>query len=272
MGQMIILLLGFFLFSVAGCEYADDQGQDVDADIKAATGTMKVMVPAYFDPSNAGWATMATKSAAMPGRIYAIANPNNGPGSAKDSAYTSVITKMHNKSGKVLGYVSTDFGGRSVSKIKADVDKWYSWYSIDGIFFDEFPWETTYVSNYQTIYAYVKSKKSSALVVGNPGGDVQEAYLIKNSKRCADVLCVFETYPGFDSWVPLSWYKNYAAKNFYVLPYNASSSKYKAYIDRAKSKNVDWVYCTNRTLSSDPWAGLSTYFSAECDYIVSKNY
>ena len=234
-------------------------------------GKMKILVPAYFDPSDSGWVTMATKSKAMPGRIWAIANPNSGPGASELPEYSTVITNMHNNSGKVIGYVSTSFGKRSVAEIIADINKWYSWYAVDGIFLDEFPWETTYASNYQTIYSYIKCKSGSALVVGNPGGDCQEAYLVSKGKRSADVLCVFETYPGYSTWTGLSWYRNYSADNFYILPYNTSDSTYQPYIDRANSNNVKWVYCTDDILPN-PWDALASYFTAECDYVISKGY
>ncbi len=238
-------------------------------------GKMNVMVPAYFDPSSypTGWSRMATQSAKMPGRVWAIVNPASGPGTAANSSYTSAISVMHTNSGKVIGYVSTSYGARSVSDIKADVDKWYNWYAVDGIFFDEFPWETSFVANYQAIYAYVKSKNSNALVVGNPGGDVQEAYLVSGGKRCADVLCIFETSPGFDTWSGsgMSWLQNYPANSFYVLPYNTASNKWQAYTDRANANYVKWIYCTDDTLAN-PWDTLPSYFEAQCNYIASKGY
>ncbi len=44
---------------------------------------MKVMVPAYFSPSSSSyWNRLDSQAAKMPGRLYAIANVYNGPGTS----------------------------------------------------------------------------------------------------------------------------------------------------------------------------------------------
>ena len=234
-----------------------------------ATNNMKVMVPAYFNASSSNWATLAAQASKMPGNLYAIANPNSGPGAVMDSSYQTVINNVRSNSGKILGYVSTAYGKRSEADIKSDIDKWFSWYSIDGIFLDEMQITTGHVQYYQDIYNYIKSKNSSALVVDNPGYHlIDSCYLFYNGSRVTDVLCIYENSIGIDNITPPSWMSEYSSENFYMLPYNISSSNWQSTIEKAATKNCGWIYCTD-TLQN-PWGTLPSYFEQMCNYIYNR--
>ena len=233
-----------------------------------ATNNMKVMVPAYFYASSPNWATLAAQASKMPGNLYAIANPNNGSGAVKDSTYQTVINNVRSNSGKILGYVPTTYGKRSEADVKSDIDKWFSWYSIDGIFLDEMQSDTGYEQYYQNIYNYIKSKSLSALVVDNPGEDSSESCLYYNGSRVADVLCIFENGIGINNVTSASWISKYSSKNFYMLPYNISSSNWQSTVDTAATKNCGWIYCTD-TLGNT-WDTLPSYFEQMCNYIYNR--
>jgi|YelNatPaOPRAMG01_1025707.scaffolds.fasta_scaffold00125_39 hypothetical protein len=234
---------------------------------------MKVIVPAYFDPSVSNyWNTMFAKAATMPGRLYAIANVNNGPGSQYYSSYADVINKMHNNNGKVIGYVHTSYGNRTLNDVEADIDSWYSFYpSLDGIFIDEEANVAGKESYYSALYDYIKQKDSTSLVVTNPGTNTLESYLFYNGKRIADVICIFESDTGFDSWTPASWCSKYSRNNFYVLPYSTTESQYVSRVNRAASYNIGWIYCTNDG-GDNPWDTLPLYFDNFCDYLLTGIY
>ena len=234
-----------------------------------ATNNMKVMVPAYFDASSSNWATLAAQASKMPGNLYAIANPNSGPGAVMDSSYQAVINNVRSNSGKILGYVPTTYGKRSEADIKSDIDKWFSWYSIDGIFLDEMQSDTGYEQYYQNIYNYIKSKSLSALVVDNPGWCSSESCLYYNGNRVADVLCNFENGIGIDNVTSASWASKYSSENFYMLPYNISSNNWQSTVDKAAAKNCGWIYCTGETLPN-PWSTLPPYFEQMCNYIYNR--
>jgi hypothetical protein len=97
-------------------------------------------IPAYFYPTPSTPSTdlwrIATNDTASAGRVI-IMNPNNGPGTAVDSNYATDISFVHGRSALVIGYVFTSYGARPLADVKAEIDKYYSWYSVDGIFFDE---------------------------------------------------------------------------------------------------------------------------------------
>ncbi len=232
--------------------------------------SLKVLVPAYFSPSASNyWLRMDSVAAKMPGRLWAIANVYNGPGSAYDASYATVIKNLQASGGKVIGYVHTSYGQRPISTVEADIDAWYSYYpSLNGIFIDEQANTSGEESYYAQLYNYIKQKDSTALVATNPGANTLESYLFYNGNRIADVICVFEDGIGFSSWAPSSWYTKYNRSNFYVIPYNTSVSNFVSVVDRAASLNMGWIYCTDATLPN-PYGVLPSYFEGFCNYILT---
>ena len=240
---------------------------------KAASSStgMRILVPAYFYPTSADWSSVVAQSASMQGRIWMIANPNSGPGSGVDANYTTGINNMHSAGGHVLGYVATGYGTKSSATVQNEIASWYSWYpSIDGIFLDEQANTSGVESLYQSYYNFVKGEKSTALIVGNPGTSTLESYLFYNGNRVTDVLCLFEDSTPFGSWTPPSWCSRYGKENFYVLQIACSASSWQSTTDHAASENMGWIYSTDRTLSSNPWGGISSYFPSQCSYINSN--
>ncbi len=233
------------------------------------TLNIKIMVPAYFDPSSSTyWDSLKVQSSKFPDRIYAIANPSSGPGKSFNSAYAAVIDSMHGNSGHVIGYVWTNYGRTTINKVESLIDTWYSFYpTIDGIFFDGMASSSGKESFYQTLYNYVKQKNSAALVVGNPGTNTLETYLYYNGSRVADVLCIFET-TGFNTWVPSSWCSNYSRTNFYAIPYDIPDTEWVSTVDRASSLNIGWIYVTDAN-TPNPYNTLPSYFDEECSYVAT---
>ncbi len=266
----LFVMITFVLIQIAIIYSSSDSRKntmDNDA-LHGDTLNMKVLVPAYFDPSSSGyWNELAAQAAKMPYRIYAIANKANGPGSKYDTSYAIVINNMHSNSGKVIGYVWTNYGAISLDNVKTVIDAWYSFYpSIDGIFLDGQASQTGKETYYIDLYNYIKQKNTAALVVSNPGINTLESYLVYNGQRVSDVICIFENYEGFDTWIPGSWCKKYTSDNFCVLPYNTSSSQYINRVNRAASLNIGWIYCTNDN-GANPWDILPTYFEDFCNYL-----
>jgi hypothetical protein len=236
--------------------------------VPAATSPVGILVPAYFYPGYY-WDTLAARAALAPGRITAIANPGSGPGAIPDPNYTNAINNLRNAGGRVIGYVYTVYGTRNITDVKTDIDTWYQFYPIDGIFLDQQPNVTGYEPYYHELYQYIKSKQSTSLVVGNPGAGTSETYLFYQGNRIADVLCIFETAAGFPVWEPPVWCANYSKENFSVLPFGTLSGSYASYVDRAASRNMGWIYCTEDNFPN-PWDTLPSYFAEFCDYVTTS--
>ena len=245
-------------------------GPSVAADTTVVNDSLKVLVPAYFDPSVSNyWSRLDAMARKMPGRLYAIANPNSGPGTNYDPSYGAAIDSMQAAGGKIIGYVHTSYAQRALSSVEADIDSWYSFYpTLNGIFIDEQANTSGEESYYGQLYNYIKKKDSTALVVTNPGANTISSYLFDNGSRIADVICVFENGTGFGTWNPASWYSNYNRDNFYVIPYNTSAADFPSVVDRADSLNMGWIYVTNDNLPN-PYDTLPPYFEALCNYLLT---
>jgi|GEM_PF-1971912 len=233
------------------------------------TGTgMKMMVPAYFYPGS-DWDRMAVQAAKMPGQFYAIVNVNSGPGYGYDASYGAAIKELQNSGGKVVGYVSTQYGARPIDSVKSYVDRWYSFYpSINGIFVDELPNVSGKEGYYLQLYNYIKGKDSTSLVVGNPGTNTVESYLIYNGQRVTDVLCIYEDSTGFSTWTPASWCSKYSRDNFLIISYNMSGNSWVNTVKRAQSLNIGWIYCTDLS-GVNPYAALPSYFEQLSTYLAT---
>ena len=64
-------------------------------------------------------------------------NPGSGPGAGPNSDYTHEVDLLRAAGGQVIGYVPTTYGARPIDQVLADVDAYYAWYGLDGIYFDE---------------------------------------------------------------------------------------------------------------------------------------
>ncbi|WP_323120531.1 spherulation-specific family 4 protein [Burkholderia alba] len=77
-----------------------------------------LVVPAYCYPSGAGATASRTFAANAPSvRLTAILNPDSGPGSAADPAYTAAVAALRAAGGKVIAYVHTSYGQRPLSAV-----------------------------------------------------------------------------------------------------------------------------------------------------------
>jgi len=218
-----------------------------------------VIVPAYFYPTSSCevssdnyWDDMADAASQIP--IIAIMNPNSGPGDSQNSDYECAINKLRIAGGKIIGYVHTSYGSRSIEDCEDEIDKYYDWYNVDGVFFDEMSHDSGKFNYYKALYDYVVCK--GGIVVGNPGTNTDEDYM-----DASTILNIFEgtgdDYPG---WSPASWTENYPPSSFSNMIHEVSdSSKVEEYIDLARSRNIGWIYITDDVMPN-PWDTLPSYW------------
>src|SRR6266478_3074055 len=95
---------------------------------------MGIIVPAYFYPGSL-WSSMDWAARRVP--LVAILNPNSGPGATQDPLYVAAVNSLRAAGGKVIGYVSTSYTTRVTNAVKTDIDLYFSFYAVDGIFLDE---------------------------------------------------------------------------------------------------------------------------------------
>jgi hypothetical protein len=236
-----------------------------------------VLVPAYFDPTaGSAWGSLNLAAQRVP--LIAIMNPNNGPSTAPNAAYRQAITALRNAGGLVIGYVYSSYTTRAIAEVKADIDRYDSFYTIDGIFVDEMTNDSdaTHLAYYEELYRYIKSKRLSYLVVGNPGINTLESYLVKPA---TDALVTFESNLGYAQYVPDSWTQAQPATAFshlcyavgspatmtnYVLLAVARASRLKVWKTkpisslRMRASSLSFIWLTCFSLSRyDPLLGVS---------------
>lgn len=219
-----------------------------EADAAANAG---IMVPLYTYPGGT-WDTIIETKNDYPGvPIVAIVNPASGPGGSQDSNYVSGIEELKDTGVIVLGYVSTAYTGRSLDAVRGDIDKWKSWYDVDGIFFDE---QTNWAGGewYYTQAGDYAESKGLDFTVGNPGANSIPSYL-----STVDVVLIYES-PGLpnlsnydDTWQP------YDNDQLGMIPFSVGSLP-AGWLEDA-TEFIGWVYVTSDSLPN-PWDSLPGYF------------
>ncbi|MCS7306976.1 MAG: spherulation-specific family 4 protein [Aquificaceae bacterium] len=124
--------------------------------------------------------------------IILVANPDNGPGSRLDENYTRLIRTYKERGFKVVGYLFTNYGSRSLQAVREDMDKYMRFYpQVDGFFVDEVSNSTSKLDYYREIAQYSRLLGKSLLVF-NPGTRVPVEYY-----TLADRIVVFEQSAEF---------------------------------------------------------------------------
>jgi hypothetical protein len=247
-------------FKASSCLLAASVGA---TSVAAAT---EVLVPAYFYPAGAdnGWPAMT--SAASQVAITAILNPASGPGTAIDPTYTGVVNTFRGAGGRVIGYVSTSYASRPIADVITDINRYRTFYNIDGFFLDEMTSSSASgdISYYSQLHNYIKGLNPGYRVVTNPGINVPQGYF---SAPVADTICTFEHFSGYSTWSPASFTASYSPRRSANLPYEiATSSAMTTAINYANSKRVGYVYVTDDT-GANPWDRLPTYWTDEISSI-----
>ena len=222
-------------------------------------------VPLYSD-SVSDWSRVS----GSPATSMIFLNPSDGPGDSLQGNYLSLVRHAQARGVRVLGYVDTVWGNGtvSISEAEASVDKYYSWYGVDGIMFDEVndtcaPAPVTY---YTELYNFVKQKTGADIVVLNPGTFVGECYA-----RVSDVLITFEdTYANYLTYQQPNWVLSYPPGHFlHIVLDTPTVANMTNAIKLAMSRNVNGVYITDLGANgTNPYSSLPSYFGVEASVIL----
>ncbi len=233
--------------------------------IPASSG-QSMAVPAFFAPGRL-WSQV---DSAVPTLRLVVVNPASGPGPAYDQSYGGVVRTAKKRGITVVGYVDTNYGARGLSAVESEVDKYYSWYHVDGIFFDRASTACALaispMSYYATLNAYVKAKSGAARTILNPGRQTNECFLAD-----ADILLTFEGSDAeyVNSYSAPSWVAKYSASHFWHVIYAAVGASAMARAVRlSKQRGAGFVFVTPDALPS-PYDTLPTgrYWSTELDKV-----
>jgi hypothetical protein len=228
-----------------------------------------VLVPAYFYPAQgSAWDSLNLAAQRVP--LIAIMNPNNGPALSPNADYSRAVNALRNAGGIVIGYVYSSYTLRAIAEVKTDIDRYHSFYSIDGIFVDEMTNDSdpAHLSYYEEVYGYIKNKRPSYLVVGNPGINTSANYLLRPA---TDGLVTFENNTGYTQYVPDPWTQTQPAISFSHLCYAvASAATMTNYVQLGVSRNAGYIYVTDDS-GSNPWDRLPVYWETEVALVEQIN-
>lgn len=245
--------------SLGGCPAPDDP---------ASENPMGIVVPAYFYPAwwDAGanrWDDLVLAAGRVD--VIAIMNPASGPGASRNDDYVTAVTRMHEAGGRVIGYVPTTYGNRPLADCKADIDSYYGWYDVDGIFFDEMSTDAGKISYYKDLHDFLAGKDPGAFITGNAGVNTNAGYM-----DAADQLVIFEQSTGYDAWEPSSWVRAFPDDRFCALVYGVSGrTTMEDYVNLARSRNIGYVFITDDVLPN-PWDTLPAYWEDEVAFVAGK--
>ena len=203
------------------------------------------------------------------GRSIAIMNPNSGPGTSRDALYTTAIDDCHVRGQRVVGYLTSDYGQRTLSQVYAEIDTYYSLYpKIDGILVDEmvncdvcvFMNGMSVPVYYSRIYSHVKQKSASVgVVVGNPGAAASSNWQV-DSTPVADIVVVFEgPRSSYTSWTPPTWVLNAPATKLSQIIYANPAANRASVCGKTRTTNSGFVYVTDGILPN-PFNPLASYW------------
>ncbi|MFM0226560.1 spherulation-specific family 4 protein [Paraburkholderia dipogonis] len=228
------------------------------------TATLSLVVPSYFNATGSvatsNWNSLVASARKVP--TTAILNPNDGPGVKEDPNFAATVTRLHAAGSKVVGYVSTAYGKRSLSAVVADINAYVALYKVDGFFIDEMTSDskTSHIQFYQSIYNYIKGLNATYSVTANPGSNIPELYA---SLPTADQFVLFEsTARSYAKYQPMSWQAAYPKSRFVHMVYGATAAQLPGIMQYAKTHGAGGVYVTSLS-GSNPYKALPPYWNDE---------
>ena len=178
---MLKFFIIFLFLLLAGCG-SGGSGHGYSNSVLGFTG---LLVPAYFRDEALYDVLEGAPSSSS---FYVIVNPDNGPGVEPDPFFSDLISGLRRSGKSPVGYIHTSWGGRKISEIESEIDKWLEFYpEISGFFFDEVSVNPDKLSYYKEIYRYVKSK-GNYFVVLNPGTLPEKDFF-----TVSDAVVIFES-------------------------------------------------------------------------------
>ena len=210
------------------------------------------LIPAYVPPSEiADLAERSDRSRVL------IVNPSSGPGTHPHPGYQDAVRKAREAGTRVLGYVPTSYGARDLRLAMDDVDRYHSWYGIDGIFVDEAAHSDEQLSYYQALSSHIRAS-GDQLIVLNPGVVPARSYF-----DAGDVVVTFEG-PSSDYSAALDempdWVRQMPRRRIAHLVYAASADEATRAVEA--DTGAGYLYVTSGSLPN-PWGALPRYLDDE---------
>ncbi len=219
------------------------------------------LIPAYFGPEGSPdpWHTMCE---AAPAGSTVILNPDNGPVKKEAKVYAAPMQFCEEHGERVIGYVYTRYGRRSLATVEKAIAHYYLWYpTVEGIFLDEMSEApTTKVESYYAqLAAFVHEK--GGLVVGNPGDTAATSWQL----GAVDEVVTFEgSATAYATYSPAAWVLAARPQQIANIIFAvADTAQMQADCVRAGAQNAGSIYVTNLPEKPNPYEALPSYWATE---------
>jgi Spherulation-specific family 4 len=219
------------------------------------------LVPAYFGPEGSPdpWDTMCEDA---PLGSTVILNPDNGPVKREAKVYDEPMRFCEEHGQRVIGYVFTRYGKRSLGAVERAIAHYYSWYpGVEGIFLDEMAEAPTakVETYYRRLAEYVHER--GGVVVGNPGDTAATSWQLGD----LDTVVTFEgSAASYTLYSPPAWVLSAHPQQIANIVFGVSeASQMQADCKRAAADNAGFLYITDLPEKPDPYEALPSYWAAE---------
>jgi hypothetical protein len=235
MPKKFTLFLSVFLATLFGCGPSGN-----NSSVQSSKDNYAYIIPLYSYPVGRyeqEWQRLYNLTTVND--VFVIVNADNGPGEYTDPNFLNAITTLKSRGFKVIGYVWTSYGSRSLEDVKNDMDKWLNFYGserIDGFFIDEVVENYDY---YREVSQHARSRNK--LVILNPGTNIHAIFF-----TIADKIVVFEhSLTRFENFR----YANYTGldpKRVCTIVYETPQDKVSYVENKARQNNSRCLYIHDR--------------------------
>ncbi len=253
---MSLALAFFAAFALVG-----PAGATAPLGVAQALAAPLELIPAYFGPEGSPdpWHTMCE---AAPAGSTVILNPDNGPVKREAHVYAEPMRLCKEHGQRVIGYVYTRYGRRSLAKAEKAIADYYSWFpGIEGIFLDQMAEVATakIETYYKQLAAYVHKK--DGFVVGNPGDAATTPWQL----GAVDEVVTFEgSAATYSTFSPPPWVLAARAQQIANIIFAAPEiSQMEADCLTAEDENTGSIYVTNLPEKPNPYETLPAYWTTE---------
>jgi len=212
---------------------------------------VSLLIPLYVHPAEDPGAWHRLIGAAA-GTYAVVINPANGPGRVPDPAFAAAAGALRAAGARLLAYVDTDYGARSVAEMTDDVLRYREWYRTDGCFLDQV---TASPDELPACRRLVRSlrKLGAAPVVLNPGMHPAPGYA-----RLADLVVTFEGH--WSTYVSTfsrpSWTSRHPPERFCHLVYGVPEALVPLAVRTARERGAGVAGPVTGELPN-PWTQLT---------------
>jgi hypothetical protein len=162
----------------------------------------------------------------------------------------------------VVGYVFTDYARRPLAAVKADIDTYYRWYRVNGIFLDQATTSCADEPYYANLDRYVNAEHRGARTILNPGTETNQCYV-----HAADILVTFEGSESeyLHSYSAPAWVARYSPSHFWHVIYSTPTASALAHVvELSQRRRAGFIYVTPAGLPN-PYGALpgDAYWTSE---------